>query len=518
MEDSGTKNADGMKNMFKFFAAAFAIVAAASCTKENPSTDSQVSDQKLVHKVFTATLDSDTKTTLVPGEDGSFVHWVEGDQIKVIPEGQTNATLFDILSIDGTHANFAGEIVEANSYRAVYPASALHVAKSFNEFLLTDEYSNALALQYAVENDFSVAASFGAPSNFAVSSSCSNNRLEFCNINAYLKINLAMDNASEIEISASRVTGFQNGSLSGSRGLGGALSYIVDKKFTYISSGTQSIVFKNENGSNLKQGVDYYIAIPAVEIENLKMVVKDSNGNQITSFKRSKTLLAKANTIYQLGTIAPPEPVKVGDYFYYDGTYSTELDNSKEVVGVVFFVGDPKEKFNDPDLPDQYCNGLAIGLSSYSTTWGGSNVLSGSIPTDVIISSSSQTYDQGGYTVKKILNNAGFNNLPIYINSSYPNLPSGKTSGWYLGSKNEWNYIYENLQEINNLLSVEGLGAETVKFQTSAANGYWLPLNYEKNSTKNRAIVAYGNYYGVLQYTYRYNYTETAYARPIFAF
>ena len=177
-----------MKNTFKFLAAALIVVAAASCTKENPSTDSQVSDQKLVHKVFTATLDSDTKTTLVPGEDGAFVHWVEGDQIKVIPEGQTNATLFDILSIDGTHANFAGEIVEANSYRAVYPASALHVAQSFNEFLLTDEYSNALALQYAVENDFSVAASFGAPSNFAVSSSCSNNRLEFCNINAYLKI------------------------------------------------------------------------------------------------------------------------------------------------------------------------------------------------------------------------------------------------------------------------------------------------------------------------------------------
>ena len=373
MEDSGTKNADGMKNMFKFFAAAFAIVAAASCTKENPSTDSQVSDQKLVHKVFTATLDSDTKTTLVPGEDGSFVHWVEGDQIKVIPEGQTNATLFDILSIDGTHANFAGEIVEANSYRAVYPASALYVAKSFNEFLLTDEYSNALALQYAVENDFSVAASFGAPSNFAVSSSCSNNRLEFCNINAYLKINLAMDNASEIEISASRVTGFSSDMMSSSRGLGGAISYLVDEEFVYISSGTQPIVFKNQDGSNLKQDVDYYIAIPAVTIENLKLVVKDNEGKQITMLKRSKNLQAEANKIYNLGAISPdpePEPAKVGDYFYYDGTYSTELDNSKEVVGVVFFVGDPTE--DDSTLKRDYpgcTHGLVVGLEAGNGQW-----------------------------------------------------------------------------------------------------------------------------------------------------
>lgn len=512
MEDSGTKNADGMKNMFKFFAAAFAIVAAASCTKENPSTDSQVSDQKLVHKVFTATLDSDTKTTLVPGEDGSFVHWVEGDQIKVIPEGQTNATLFDILSIDGTHANFAGEIVEANSYRAVYPASALHVAKSFNEFLLTDEYSNALALQYAVENDFSVAASFGAPSNFAVSSSCSNNRLEFCNINAYLKINLAMDNASEIEISASRVTGFQNGSLSGSRGLGGALSYIVDEKFTYISSGTQSIVFKNENGSNLKQGVDYYIAIPAVEIENLKMVVKDSNGNQITSFKRSKTLLAKANTIYQLGTIAPPEPVKVGDYFYYDGTYSTELDNSKEVVGVVFFVGNPKEKFNDPDLPDQYCNGLAIGTKNVVTTWGGSS----SFTVPLGVKTSPANFGKGGYSAKKIITDAG-KNLPIYNNSSYSDLSLCNTSGWYIGTNKEWDYILSVKNDINTLL--EAAGCDLIQFATQSGNSaaIWLPL-----LSGNKVYLAYTDYYGnTMQYGTNdsaWYYSSTRVARPIFAF
>ena len=501
-----------MKNTFKFFAAALIIVAAASCTKENPSTDSQVSDQKLVHKVFTATLDSDTKTTLVPGEDGAFVHWVEGDQIKVIPEGQTNATLFDILSIDGTHANFAGEIVEANSYRAVYPASALHVAKSFNEFLLTDEYSNALALQYAVENDFSVAASFGAPSNFAVSSSCSNNRLEFCNINAYLKINLAMDNASEIEISASRVTGSQNGALYGSKGLGGALSYIVDKKFTYIYSGTQSIVFKNENGSNLKQGVDYYIAIPAVEIENLKMIVKDSSGKHIASYTRSKTLPATANTIYKLGTIAPPEPVKVGDYFYSDGTYSTKLKDLNKVVGVVIYVGNPKEKFNDPDLPDQYCNGLAISTKNVVTTWGGTS--SFTVPSGV--KTSPANFGKGGYSAKKIITDAG-KNLPIYNNSSYSDLSKCNTSGWYIGTNKEWDYILSVKDDINTLL--EAAGCDLIQLATQSGNSaaIWLPL-----LSGNNVYLAYTNYYGdTMQYGTNTNiwyYSSTRVARPIFAF
>lgn len=501
-----------MKNTFKFFAAALIIVAAASCTKENSINDPQVSGQKLVHKVFTATLDSDTKTTLVLGEDGAYVHWVEGDQIKVIPEGQTNATLFDILSIDGTHANFAGEIVDANSYRAVYPASALHSAKSFNEFLFTDEYSNALALQYAVENDFSVAASFGAPSNFAVSSSYSDNHLEFCNINAYLKINLAMDNASEIEISASRVTAYATDMMSDTKGLGGAMSYIVDKKFTYISSGTQSIVFKNENGSNLKQGVDYYIAIPAVEIENLKMVVKDSSGKQITSLTRSKTLRAAANTIYKLGTISPPEPVKVGDYFYYDGTYSTELDNSKEVVGVVFFVGNPKEKFNDPDLPDQYCNGLAIGTKNVVTTWGGSS--SFTVPSGV--KTSPNNFGKGGYSAKKIITDAGLN-LPIYNNSSYSDLSLCNTSGWYIGTNKEWDYILSVKNDINTVL--EAAGCDLIQFATRSGDSaaIWLPL-----LSGNYVYLAYTNYYGdTMQYGTNNNiwyYSSTRVARPIFAF
>ncbi len=57
-------------------------------------------------------------------------------------------------------------------------------------------------------------------------------------------------------------------------------------------------------------------------------------------------------------------PAKIGDYYYSDGTYSTELDGSKEVIGVVFYVGDPT--VNDPTLAREHpdcVNGLVLSLT-----------------------------------------------------------------------------------------------------------------------------------------------------------
>ena len=35
------------------------------------------------------------------------------------------------------------------------------------------------------------------------------------------------------------------------------------------------------------------------------------------------------------------DELKIGDYYYSDGTWSTTLDSSKTPIGVVFYVGDP---------------------------------------------------------------------------------------------------------------------------------------------------------------------------------
>lgn len=69
-----------------------------------------------------------------------------------------------------------------------------------------------------------------------------------------------------------------------------------------------------------------------------------------------------------LGTVA--ETAKVGDFFYSDGTWSTELDATKTPIGVVFYVGNPAE--HDATLraahPD-CVHGLVVGLNEIKCEW-----------------------------------------------------------------------------------------------------------------------------------------------------
>lgn len=67
----------------------------------------------------------------------------------------------------------------------------------------------------------------------------------------------------------------------------------------------------------------------------------------------------------------PVAPIEIGDFYYSDGTWSTELNKSKTVIGVVF------SKLNavssDNNLLEDYpncSNGLVVGLPEYSTTFG----------------------------------------------------------------------------------------------------------------------------------------------------
>lgn len=67
----------------------------------------------------------------------------------------------------------------------------------------------------------------------------------------------------------------------------------------------------------------------------------------------------------------PSGPAKFGDYYYSDGTWSTELDPSKTVIGVVFWTGDPTGQ--DPTLKKDHpecTNGLALAINGEEfSTW-----------------------------------------------------------------------------------------------------------------------------------------------------
>lgn len=59
------------------------------------------------------------------------------------------------------------------------------------------------------------------------------------------------------------------------------------------------------------------------------------------------------------------DTIKVGDYYYSDGSYSTELDVTKTPVGVVFWKGDPTSQ--DAALKNEHpecTHGLAVALNN----------------------------------------------------------------------------------------------------------------------------------------------------------
>ena len=327
-----------MKKTFKFFAAALAIVAAASCSKEltNDNTD-QGLEQELVHKVFSASLnvDDETKTTL--HTDGVTVHWTEGDKIALIPVGATNASYFSINpeSIDGTFADFEGQTVEATDYVGVYPSGLFDYSQSSWDGSMIHYFKGStLATQYAHVGDFPTTSNGNA--NIAISTTAKDGHLYFQNVNAYFKFQLAFDNATEIVISADAISNdnpsTQN--TNSSLNLGAQLRY--KNGYVYGSSGDNPITFKVDNNKTaFTKNATYYVAIPAVYVIGLKFTVKDANGTEITSFTKS-SFTFEQNKIYNLGVIDAKKSYSVVKQL----SHATELEDGK--LYVISYMKDTK--------------------------------------------------------------------------------------------------------------------------------------------------------------------------------
>lgn len=60
----------------------------------------------------------------------------------------------------------------------------------------------------------------------------------------------------------------------------------------------------------------------------------------------------------------------LGDYFYSDGTYSAELNPNKELVGIVFYTGNPvaEDKVLEAEHPG-CTHGLAVSIEEYTSSW-----------------------------------------------------------------------------------------------------------------------------------------------------
>lgn len=161
----------------------------------------------------------------------------------------------------------------------------------------------------------------------------------------------------------------------------------------------------------------------------------------------------------------PVAPINIGDYFYSDGTWSSERDYSKTVIGIVF--SNAGVATSDPvlmrDCP-KATHGLVVGLTEYDSTlgqFGYSSVYgwlsSNGYPTP-------NTDVPNGYGLTKGMTayrDANSSYVELYDRTNGPvakhkvSLPSG-VSSWYIPSYKEMKWLHENKAVVNAALSNAG--------------------------------------------------------------
>jgi hypothetical protein len=96
----------------------------------------------------------------------------------------------------------------------------------------------------------------------------------------------------------------------------------------------------------------------------------DENG-LVTAVNAGETAITvTAGGMFAVCNITVQLMPTIGDFYYSDGSYSTELDSSKQPIGIVFWICDPTE--TDPTLKKDFPNcthGLVIALDEIKNVY-----------------------------------------------------------------------------------------------------------------------------------------------------
>ena len=279
-----------MKKLFVFAAAA--ALAMTACMKEEAPVNG-LQDENLVPMEFTATSDVDTKTALVPGENGKVgVIWKADDKISVW-DGTGNRE-FTVKSCDGSTAVFTGKVAAgATSFYAVYPyTETLEVGVPETagrdirlRFPITE-------IEYAQPGDLpkgrGIAVAVAADGKFA-----------FQNRTALIKFSLAsdMNDVKSVTIQGNEEDDYLWGMVN------------VEFAGTTVKQGIAdgydrgtSVTLCNEDGSNLQTGVDYYIAIPGNNFgAGFNVTIKYADNTTVTKTS-DKAIQPYSNNIIPLAS------------------------------------------------------------------------------------------------------------------------------------------------------------------------------------------------------------------------
>ena len=295
-----------MKKTFKFFAAALAIVAAASCAKEinvDTPVDTPVDNSaEKVYMTFTASYDAEgeTKTVLA---DGNKVHWSDTDAIRIFGKKKNDSYGFYLSDesyaidpssndVDPTFAVFSGTGVPYLKNYAVLPA------EGWEAYSTNMRFSNGLSSQVAVKG------SFDPSKHIAVSSETMDTHFSFYNGCALLKVKVGSDGIYSI-----KVDGAESNS---NAGIGMTFQFttpgnVESLAMKYMYGYNPSITLSNSDSSKaLESGATYYIVVPYATFNNFKVAICDANGEEIISKSKASAFKIERNKVYDLGTFEKP--------------------------------------------------------------------------------------------------------------------------------------------------------------------------------------------------------------------
>lgn len=219
--------------------------------------------------------------------------------------------------------------------------------------------------------------------------------------------------------------------------------------------------------------------------------------------------------------------VSVGDYYYSDGTTSSELQSGKTPVGIVFALADPVG--SDPATLGKdhsgCTHGLVVGLESYRTPFSRSafiddyplNVVAANAASEGMLNMTNRTV-MCGYSNTKALKKWG-SWLVIDVCDDHAaeyKLPSS-TSGWYFPSLGEMELLGDNYSIVN-----EKLKAIDQSYAIGAGLEFWVSTYFGVPTNSYTYIISEGG----LAADVRQGVTtgaamlssDTRYARYIFAF
>ena len=448
-----------MKKTFKFFAAALAIVAAASCAKEisNDNIQNETPAEETVHMTISASFDSEGETKTVLAEN-NLVYWTDEDAIRLFYSADgydwdLNNGVFSIdpasNDVDPTFAVFSGDTKPSNKYYAVSPSSGW-TAPSRMYFQFDGLYS-----QNAVKD------SFYPNAHVAMSVSTSGDVFKFQNACALLKVKVVGDDVYSIKVDGT--VGVMDDYYSTPIGLGMPFRFrpggVDIYQFNNTNGHSSSIVLTSGSGP-LENGATYYIVVPHYTVKNFVVSLCDANGNVIASKSKKSDFKIERNKVYDLGTLA--YQLKVGDYYYSDG--KTGAAYKSNAVGVVFYVGKPQDV--DPTIPGGFTKGLVVGLKEYSNLYFGTErdgntkslqpdyynvntyASSKALASSVLDAASKNIISISNAYEMSIRHNQGTGGSELY--SSYNFGTNTYGTGWLIPSAREYSLMYENIDALNS--------------------------------------------------------------------